>query len=111
MSYDAPPPPPPPPGGGYGQQPPYGAAPVGTNKKALWSMILGILSIICCTIFTGIPAIILSRMAQKEIETTGGQGAGMAKAGLILGIISCAFAVLWLILVISGNGSFSFSTS
>jgi hypothetical protein len=109
MSYDAPPPPPP--GGYYGQQQPYGAAPLGTNKKALWSMILGIVSILCCSIFAGIPAIILSMSAQSEIAATGAQGAGMAKAGLILGIISCALAVLWVILVVSGNGSFSFSTT
>jgi Domain of unknown function (DUF4190) len=103
MSY-TPPPPPPPGAGGY-------AAPQ-TNQKALWSMILGILSIVCCGLFAGIPAIILGGKAKNEIGASGGAqtGDGMAKAGVILGWISIAFSVLSLIFVLttgalSGAGS------
>ncbi len=110
MSYDAPPPPPP--GGGYGQ-PQYGGygQPQGTNKKAMWSMILGIVSLLCCGLFAGIPAIILSRSAKTEIAATGQQGGGMATAGLVLGILACVWSVIWVILLLTGNGSFSFETS
>jgi hypothetical protein len=94
MSY-TPPPPPPPGAGGY-------AAPQ-TNQKALWSMILGILGIVCCGIFAGIPALILGNSAKKEIAASGGAqtGDGMAKAGVILGWISIAFSILGIIFVIA----------
>lgn len=108
--YGAPPPggyggygaPPPPPGapGGYGG---YGAAPQGSNKKAVWSLVLGIIGILCCGFLTGIPAVILGKMAQKEIDATGGgQGRGMATAGFVLGIIAIAFGILNIILFASG---------
>jgi hypothetical protein len=51
-------------------------------------------SILCCGIFAGIPAIILGRSAEKEIAQTGQSGAGMAKAGFILGIISIALSLV-----------------
>jgi hypothetical protein len=86
-----------------------GAVP-GTNKKAIWSLVLGILGLVCCGIFAGIPAIILGNMAKKEIATSGEGGGGMATAGLVLGIIACVWGVIYLILVATGNFSFDFST-
>ena len=109
MSY--PPPPPgdnqPPPGGG-GYPPPPGAggyAQPQSNKKALWSMILGIVGVVlCCAgILFGVPALILGNMAKKEIAASGGAqtGAGMAKAGVILGIIAIViFALYWLLWIL-----------
>jgi hypothetical protein len=95
------PPPPPPPGGGYGQ-PAYGApAPGSTNKKATWALVTGILGLLCCGPL-GIVAIILGRNAEQEIRVTGEGGAGMAKAGFILGIIALAFLVLQIILFAGG---------
>lgn len=93
-----PPPPPPPPG------PPMvpgagGAAAVPQqNQKALISMILGIVGLVCCGLVAGVGAIILSVMAKKEIEASGGQqtGASMATAGMILGIIGIALSIVWL---------------
>lgn len=98
MSYTPPPPPPEQPGpGGYGYQAPQ------TNQKALWSMILGILSIVCCGIFAGIPALILGNAAKNEIAASGGMqgGDGMAKAGVILGWISIAWTILAIIFVLT----------
>lgn len=70
-------------------------------------MILGILSILCCGLFAGIPAIILSTIAKKEIAESGGRqgGSGMATAGLILGIVSIAFSLIYILLLISGTVS------
>ncbi len=101
MSYQPPPPPPP---------TPYGGVPVPmTNPKAMWSMILGIVSLACCCgLWAGVPAIILSRMADGEIASTGQGGAGMAKAGLILGIIATVLSVIGFILWITGIGNFSY---
>lgn len=84
-----------------------------TNQKALISMILGIVSLICCGLFLGIPAIILANMAKKEIAASNGTqtGGGMATAGLILGIVAVAWSVIYLILVLTGAISFGFSGS
>ncbi len=122
MSYPPPPPPgnDPPPGGGGGYPPPPGGgggyAQPQTNQKALWSMVLGILGLVCCGIFAGIPALILGNLARKDIASAGGMqtGEGMAKAGVILGIISIVFSVIALILLATGAlnfGSFETTTS
>jgi hypothetical protein len=105
------PPPPPPPGGGYGQ-PSYGApAPGGNNKKATWALVTGILSLLCCSPL-GVVAIILGRGAEQEIRTTGQGGAGLAKAGFILGIVALALLLLQIILFATGALTFdSFDTT
>lgn len=137
MSNDAPPPPPPtggmppgdgsggygapppagPPPGGYGAPPPpggYGAQP-GNSTTAIWSLVLGIVGILCCGLFAGIPAIILGKKAQNDIDASGGAqaGRGMATAGFILGIISCVLSVIGIILFATGAANFdsTFSTS
>jgi len=73
-----------------------------TNQKALWAMILGIPSVICCGIFTGIPALILGIIARREVQESGGtqKGEGMALAGIILGVISIAFSIIFTIFYI-----------
>jgi hypothetical protein len=76
------------------------AAPAGAqNQKALFSLILGIVSIVCCGVVAGIPAVILGQMAKNEIRASGGTqtGEGLAQLGFILGI---AGSVLWIIGVI-----------
>ncbi len=94
--------PPPPPGGGYGA-PGYGPPP-GNSKKAIWSLVLGIAGLVCCSFFTAIPAIFLGRSAIKEIDASGGRlsGRGMATAGFVLGIIATVFGIIYLILVATG---------
>lgn len=104
--------PPPPPGGyGYGDGG-YGAPPE-QNKKALWSMILGIIGIVCCGFFTGIPALILAQQAKKEIVASGGRqtGSGQATAGLVLGIISIVFGVIGIILYATGVATLDMDAS
>ncbi len=87
MSYQAPPP-----GGGYGQ-PGYGAPVPDNSSKSTWALVLGILSIPCCGLFAGIPAIILGQQVMNE----GGPNAGKGKAGFILGIIGTALSILGII--------------
>jgi Domain of unknown function (DUF4190) len=55
-------------------------------KNAFW---LGVASLVCCGLFTGIPAIVVGAMALRDIEASRGRlvGKGMAWAGIILGII------------------------
>ena len=105
MSYSEPPPP------QYGapQPPPYGGQPQGTNKQAIWALVTGIIGLICCTP-VGIAAIFLGRSAQAEIARTGQQGAGLAKAGFILGIIDSVLLVLGIILYATGALTFNFDS-
>lgn len=71
--------------------------PVVTNQKAVWSLILGILSLICCGFISGVPGWILAVMAKKEIRETKQQGEGMATAGLILSIVGVVLSILGII--------------
>jgi tetrahydromethanopterin S-methyltransferase subunit C len=65
------------------------------NKRALWSLILGIVGIICCNLAAPF-AWYMGRNEVKAIDA--GQGAkenrGMALAGMILGIIGTVLLVL-----------------
>ncbi len=99
-----PPPPgygPPPPGygapPGYGPPPGWGPPPpgyaVGTNQKAVWSLVTGIVGI-CCGLL-GIVAIVLGNQAKQEIQATGQGGMGMAQAGFVLGIVDLVLSALW----------------
>lgn len=98
-----------------GQSPAYTAAgQQEQNQKALWSMILGILGLVCCGLFTGIPALILGHLAKQEIAASGGRqsGGGMAQAGFILGIVSVVLSVLgfvlWIVMIGVGAGTSGF---
>lgn len=101
-------------GGGYGGVPQ-------SNNKALWSMIIGIVSIplICCSCFAwiGIAAIVLGNQAKREIAASGGMqtGEGQAKAGVILGwvgvVLGTVVLALNIVLYATGNtGTFNFQT-
>lgn len=107
-----------PPGPGYGPPPP-----TGNNTKAVVALVLGILGFvfaICCSLLglvIGIAALVLGRLARKEIALTGRAqgGDGLAKAGFVLGIVDIVVAILLIIVgvVIASNDSslFQFNTS
>ena len=75
--------------------PPQQAQP-GPSGRALASLILGILSLICMGFIAGIPAIILGSMELRAIKA--GQapaaGEGTAKVGWILGIVGTVLTCL-----------------
>jgi len=58
--------------------------------------VLAIISLIAAFLIAPV-GIILGFIAQNQIKTSGEGGAGLAKAGIILGIV---FTVLWLIGII-----------
>lgn len=69
------------------------AAPAGTARtdgKAIASLVLGLMSLVCLGIFAGIPAIILGHISHSNIKKSMGRlkGEGMALAGLIMGYVS-----------------------
>lgn len=75
---------------GYAQ-PGYAAAPQKTSVMAILALIFGI-------VFA--PAgIVLGHIALKQLKTSGEGGAGLAKAGLIIGYI---FFALWLMFFVIG---------
>ncbi len=107
-----------PPPGGYPPQAPGGyGVPPQNNGKAITALVLGLVSFLCCGPFTGIPAFFIGRKAKREIAASNGTqtGEGLATAGWILGLISSILfvlgAILWGVLLATGNAEFTFETT
>ncbi|MDC7122407.1 DUF4190 domain-containing protein [Cellulomonas fimi] len=85
------------PGYGYG----YGYAPGGyypKNSYAVWSLVLGILSLVSCGFLTGVPAIIVGNNAKKAAAVGEADNPGMATAGVVLGWIGTALSAAGLLI-------------
>ena len=72
------------------------------NPKALWSLILGIISVpVTCLcgfgLVIGIPAVYLGWQARNQPT-----GRGMAMSGMVLGALAIVLGVVWLVLLASG---------
>ena len=63
-------------------------------------LVLGILGIVMCGIFTGIPAWIMGSNDLKEMDagTMDPAGRGQTQAGKICGMISCALMVISIVI-------------
>lgn len=93
------------PGGGPGQYPVQpggyvpGMSPYSTEKNNLggWALGLGIAGLVCCGVFTGIPAIILGYNGMQAADQGRATNKGVATAGLVLGVIS----IVWTIVALS----------
>lgn len=98
MSQQPPSQPPYQPPQGYGGYPP----PVQNHPNATQSLVLGIVSLVLCGFFTGIPAMVLGRRAIREIRADRSRygGEGMAQAGFWTGLIGTAWAGLAALLVV-----------
>ena len=64
-----------------------------TSGRATTSLVLGILSIVLCGAFTGIPAMLVARRARREIDGSRGRlaGRGLATAGFWTGLVGTAW--------------------
>ena len=62
---------------------------------AIWSLVLGVLSLTCFWLLTAIPAVICGHMAYSRIRRSAGalSGEGLALAGLITGYIGIAASI------------------
>ena len=71
-------------------------APPKTSALAVWSLVLGILSLLCFTVFAGIPGVICGHKALSRIKKSGGtlSGQGLAIGGLVTGYLGIAWAVV-----------------
>lgn len=99
--YSAPPPPP----GYYGGQP-GGPMFGGTEKNNLgvWALVLGILGLVCCGIFTAIPAVILGNKSKEAAAQGQATNGGLGQAGVVLGWIGIVFGVLYLLWLFAFGG-------
>lgn len=93
-------------GGGYAPgMSPFGAS---TEKNNLggWALGLGIASLVCCGLFTGIPAIILGYLGMQAAKEGRASNKGMAIAGLIMGSLSAVGSIIYIVFVVSTGGQF-----
>jgi hypothetical protein len=88
--YPGPPPYPP-----YQPYPP--AKPIGTNGKAVASVVCSLLGALGCCFPLWIAGLILGALAMRETRRTGQDGYGVALTGAILGGLATAAAVLGLL--------------
>lgn len=90
-------------GGGYYQQPPP------NHPSAVTSLVLGILSLVMCGFFTGIPAMITGRRVIREVRaspgTYGGEGLGQAGfwTGLVGTVLTCLSGLLVVVVFAFGG--------
>jgi len=70
--------------------------PVKTSGNAIASLVLGILSVLGCIFFTGIPAVICGIMSLSSIGKSNGrlEGKGLAIGGIVTGGIGSVFSLL-----------------
>lgn len=71
------------------------------STRAVVTLILGILSLVCGGFLTGIPAIIIGHMELKAIKTgeSPKEGEGVARVGFILGIVGTVLTCLALLAI------------
>jgi len=71
------------------------------SGKATWAMILGLASLVC-SVFAGIPAIVLGFMGLAEVSGSGGRltGTGRAITGLVLGFATLLLGVPLLLIAL-----------
>lgn len=94
-------------GAGYvGGQPGYGYP---RNNLGVWSLVLGLVGIFICGLFTGIPAIVVGHKARRAVADGEANNPGMATAGIVLGWIATILSLLGVLAVIAlvATGSFT----
>lgn len=68
----------------------------GSESLATWSLVLGLLGLLCLGMLAGIPAIVCGHLALSNINRNPMlQGRGSASAGLILGYLGTIFWILF----------------
>lgn len=66
------------------------------NSLGVWALVLGIVSLLCCGLFTGIPAIFVGRSSERAQAEGLANNGNLGRVGWILGIIGSA---LWLLII------------
>src|SRR5450830_125794 len=104
---------------GYPAAPQYGATPYPAapgyaggyaypkNSLAVWSLVLAILGMMLCGLFTGIPAVIIGNNAKRAVASGEANNGGLATAGIVIGWIATGLMLIGgvvLALLISSAG-------
>lgn len=85
-----------------GTRPKPQAAPSGTNKKAVFSFVAGVVGFVILPLAAPVVAILYGVTARKEIAADPEQsGDGYAKAGIVLGVIGIFFGIALLAFLVS----------
>ena len=93
----------------YGVTPPaYGPpayaqpVPAQSSSRATTALVLGILSLLCFGLLTGIPAMVVARRATREIDSSQGRlaGRGLATAGFVTGLIGTILGSIGLLFAV-----------
>ncbi|WP_430866857.1 hypothetical protein [Demequina aurantiaca] len=97
-------PPPPPPNSGVPMGTPGVNPAEAKNNLGVWALVLGILSLVCCGLLAGIPAIILGKKS-KEAQAQGlATNGNLGNVGFILGLIGTILTsigwILYFVLVV-----------
>jgi thiol:disulfide interchange protein len=72
-----------------------------TSQLAIWAMITGILSLLCCPVLGPLP-IVLGIVALSQIKHHPQQaGAGFAITGIVLGVLSLIMAAVAIMILVS----------
>ena len=80
----------------------HGAAPGGLEPhRGTLILVLGILSLVLCSFFTGIPAWIMGKgdLAKIKDGMMDPEGEGSTKAGMICGMICCILTLISIVIV------------
>lgn len=88
---------------GAGYPPPLGLQVVGaapTNGLAVASLILGLAGLFVLPVVAPLLAVIFGHISRGQIRNSGERGGGMAVAGLVLGYLCLAFAVIGFLIFI-----------
>jgi hypothetical protein len=76
--------------------------PAGNSAMAVWAMVIGIISLLCCQWYLGIVSIILGAVALSQLKNNPRQtGSGFAIAGIVLGALALLLAVIVIVAFIS----------
>jgi hypothetical protein len=89
--------------------PPPPASTLPTSPLAIASLVFGIACWVVLPVLGSLGAILCGHMARREIRESGGRlgGSGAATAGLVLGYVHLAFAILATVAVILLFGGFA----
>lgn len=77
---------------------PGGTSQPKNSALAIWSLVLGILSLTCFSIFSAIPGVICGHKALSRIKQSGGAltGQGLAIGGLVTGYLGIVWALVFI---------------
>ncbi|SFK00247.1 DUF4190 domain-containing protein [Cellulomonas sp. KH9] len=87
---------PPAPAYGYAEGPPRPPSPP-RNDLAVWSLVLGLLGVLGCVFFTGIPAVVVGGRARRAVAAGQADNESLATAGIVLGWVATALGAVLLV--------------